>query len=144
MWPLFPPLESDGLATVVEMALCGFQSLGINSKTAPTLHFWVTWSWDPTTMCEEAQITDWGCGWVFRPQLWLTFLPMAKIHDYMNKETFKMGCLGGLSHLSVCLGLRSWSQDPGIQPCIRLPAQWGVCFSLSLHYCSLSLTLSLK
>jgi len=38
---------------------------------------------------------------------------------------------------SVCLQLRSWSQSPGIEPCIGLPAQQGVCLSLSL---SLSLT----
>ena len=31
----------------------------------------------------------------------------------------------------TCLPLRSWSQGPGIKPCIGLPAQREVCFSLS-------------
>ena len=37
-----------------------------------------------------------------------------------------------LHPLSICLGLRSWSQGPGIKPHIGLPAQQGVCLSLSL------------
>ena len=48
---------------------------------------------------------------------------------------------GWLSQLSVCLFLRSWSQDPGIKPHVEFPVQWGVCFSLSL--CPLPLPLSL-
>ena len=39
---------------------------------------------------------------------------------------------GWLSRLSICLQLMSWSQGPGIKPHVRLPAQGGVCFSLSL------------
>ena len=50
--------------------------------------------------------------------------------------------------MSVCLGLQSWSQSPGIEPSIGLPAQWGVCFSLSLClppcFCSLSNLLKKK
>ena len=34
--------------------------------------------------------------------------------------------------LSICLRLRSWSQGPGIEPCIGPPAPQGACFSLSL------------
>ena len=37
-----------------------------------------------------------------------------------------------LRQLSVCFCLWSWSWDPGIQPCFRLPGQWEVYFSLSL------------
>ena len=40
-----------------------------------------------------------------------------------------------LSWLSICLQLRSWSQVPGTKPCIGLPTQWGVCFSLLLCLC---------
>ena len=51
--------------------------------------------------------------------------------------------------LSICLQLRSWSQGPGIMAHARLPAQQGVCVSLSFcpfHLLMLSLThtLSLK
>ena len=44
----------------------------------------------------------------------------------------RKGAPGWLNQLSVCLHPRSWSQGPGIEPCIRLPAQRGVHFSLSL------------
>ena len=58
------------------------------------------------------------------------------------------GVPGWLNWLSICLWLGSWSQSPGIKPCIGLPAQWGVCFSLSLCpspcSCSLSLLFSNK
>ena len=39
---------------------------------------------------------------------------------------------GWLSQLNICLQLRSWSRGPGIEPCIGIPAQEGVCFYLSL------------
>ena len=39
---------------------------------------------------------------------------------------------GWLSWLTVCLWLRSWSWGPRIEPYVFLPAQQGVCFSLSL------------
>ena len=45
---------------------------------------------------------------------------------------YKWGAPGWLSQLSICLQLRSLSQGPGIEPCLRLPAQRAVCFSLSL------------
>ena len=59
------------------------------------------------------------------------------IYYYENTQA---GAPGWLNQLSVCLLLR----DPGIEPCIRLPAQWGVCFSLplcpSLCLCPFSLS----
>ena len=52
--------------------------------------------------------------------------------------------LGGLRWLSVCLWLRLCSRGPGIEPPGGLPAQQGVCFSLSLSpLLILSLSLSL-
>ena len=42
------------------------------------------------------------------------------------------GAPGWLRRLSICLQLRSWSQGPGMAPCIRLPAQRGLCFFLCL------------
>ena len=58
------------------------------------------------------------------------------------------GVPGWLSQLSLCLWLRSQSRGPGIKPHIGLPAQWGICFSLSLcpfpYLCSLCLSISLK
>ena len=55
-----------------------------------------------------------------------------------------LGVPGWLSQLSVCLWLRSLPWGPGIEACIRLPAQRGLCFSLSLwlslHLCPLSLS----
>ena len=52
-----------------------------------------------------------------------------------------------LSQLRVCLQLRSWSQDPEIEPGVRLPAWREVCLSLSLclfPLLMLFLSLSLK
>ena len=58
---------------------------------------------------------------------------------------------GWLSWLNLCLRLSSWSQGPGVEPCIRLPAQWGFyfpsfsfCPSLCLCSASLSFILSLS
>ena len=51
---------------------------------------------------------------------------------------------GWLSQLSICLLLRSWSQSPGIKPCIGLPAQQRACFALSLCLPLLLLVLSLS
>ena len=42
-----------------------------------------------------------------------------------------LGAPGWLSQWSICLQLRSWSYGPGMEPHIRLPAQWRVCSSLS-------------
>ncbi len=56
-----------------------------------------------------------------------------------KKVSFR-GAPEWLSWLSVCLQLRSWSRGPGIEPHVRLPAQWGVCFSLLLSLCALSLS----
>ena len=44
-----------------------------------------------------------------------------------------MGAPGWLRQLSIYLWLRWWSQGPGIESCTGLPAQWGICFSLSLY-----------
>ena len=53
---------------------------------------------------------------------------LIDIRKIMNSEY-----LGGwLSQLSACLQLSSWSQGPGTEPHIQLPAQWGAYFSLFL------------
>ena len=63
-------------------------------------------------------------------------------------KTSSSGAPGWLSQLSICFQLRSWSWGPGIEPHIRLSAQWRVSFSLSFYpspcSCSLSLSLALK
>ena len=66
-----------------------------------------------------------------------------KLSSFIQEITTS-GAPGWLSHLGVCLQLRSWSQGPGNEPLIGFPAQWRVCFSLcpSPHSCSLSLCLS--
>ena len=48
---------------------------------------------------------------------------------------------GRLRQLNICLQLRSWYQNPGIEPHDELPAQRGACFSFSLfpYLCSCSL-----
>jgi len=57
-----------------------------------------------------------------------------------------LGEPGWLRWLNIYLQLRSWSQGPGIEPHIRLSAQLGAYFSLSLclspYLWSLSLSLS--
>ena len=62
--------------------------------------------------------------------------------------TWGAGAPGWLRWGNICLWLASWSQGSGMEPCIRLPAQQGACFSLSLccspYLCSLSLSLSLS
>ena len=55
------------------------------------------------------------------------------LNDFNVKDIIRAP--GWLSRLSICLQLRSWSQVPGIKPCIGLPTQWGVCFSLLLCLC---------
>ena len=52
-------------------------------------------------------------------------------------KKYLLGHLGG-SVVEHGLWLRSWSWGSGIESHIRLPAQQGVCFSLSLYACSLS------
>ena len=62
-------------------------------------------------------------------------------------EIWILGVPRWLSWLSVSLWFRSWSQGPGIEAHIRLPAQKGVCFSLSFYCtpcCVLSLVFSLS
>ena len=48
------------------------------------------------------------------------------------KKIERKGVPGWLSQLSACLLLRSWSQGPGMETWVGLPAQRGVCFFLSL------------
>ena len=48
---------------------------------------------------------------------------------------------GWLSQLSICLWLGSWSQGPGIESRIGLPAQQEACFPLSHSPCLYSLSL---
>ena len=48
----------------------------------------------------------------------------------MKIKIFYKECAWVPELLNVCLWLRSLSWGPGIEPCIRLPAKWGVCFSL--------------
>ena len=78
---------------------------------------------------------------------------LGKTLNTRQRSSFKAdrwwGAPGWLSWLSICLPLRSWYQNTGIQPHIGIPAQWRVCFSLStlsplpLHYvCVLSLLLT--
>lgn len=48
-----------------------------------------------------------------------------------------------LSQLSVCLRLGSGPQGPGVESCLELPDQRGVCFPCTLpHSCGVSLSLS--
>ena len=44
-----------------------------------------------------------------------------------------LGAPGWCSQLSICLGLKSWSQDPGMEPHIGIPAQQGVGLFLWLY-----------
>lgn len=69
------------------------------------------------------------------PHLLSAVIPLSFFLGFCEDAEIKVLCLGApgcLGWLSVCLRLRSWSHGPGIEPCIRLPAQWGVCYSLSL------------
>ena len=63
--------------------------------------------------------------------------------DAFNKK-WQEGVPGWLSRLGIFLRLKSWSQGPGIEPCIRLAAQRGICYSLSLCLPLLLLVLSLS
>ena len=60
----------------------------------------------------------------------------------LHLESWSMGHLGG--SVGVCLRLRSWSQGPGTQPYVGLPASQGACFSLCLSFCLLSPLLGLS
>ena len=72
--------------------------------------------------------------------LWENSLERFLIKKFNFIKILIVGACRGLSQLSIGLRLRSWSQGLGIEPCIRLPAQWRACFSLSLCSCSLSLS----
>ena len=64
-----------------------------------------------------------------------------ELYHIMLSQMGLTGTLGWLSWLSVYLQLRSWSQDPGMEPYMGLSAHWGACFSLCLCACSLPLSL---
>ncbi|XP_047563136.1 uncharacterized protein LOC125087162 [Lutra lutra] len=75
---------------------------------------------------------------------WVCGLRLASLLPAFTKS--QQWAPGGLSQLSICLRLWSWSWGPGIEPRIGLPVQCGVCFSLSHSpcLCSLSRCLSNK
>ena len=79
-----------------------------------------------------------------------SFLPPYQSPQHENKlasSSFKLLLAGAprwLNRLSICLHLRSWSQGSGIKPHIRLPAQRGAYFSLSLCLLLPLLVLSLS
>lgn len=70
------------------------------------------------------------------------------IHNFRKQcqslRNIDMGAPGWLSQLTVCLQLMTWSQGRRMKPHIRLPAQQGVCLSLSLcpSLCSGALSFS--
>ena len=74
----------------------------------------------------------------------LCWAPVNRVNTFIVRPP------GWLSGLSICLWQRSPSQGAGIESCIGLPAQQGVCFSLSptppqhvlIHVSILSLSLS--
>ena len=49
-----------------------------------------------------------------------------------------------MENMPAGLWLRSWSQDPGIEPHMGLLAQQGICFSLSLFLPPVVLSLALS
>ena len=67
-----------------------------------------------------------------------------KAPKYFNTLKTSLGVPGWLRWLNVCLQLKSSSQGPGMEPSVRLPAQWDVCFSLSLCVFVHALSLSNK
>ena len=86
-------------------------------------------------------LTVWKC-----TDCHLQFVHFLVCLSYVNKSLFKKRerVPGWLSQLSICLLL---SHDPGVfgvEPCVRVPARWGACFSLSPCSCSLSLSLPLS
>ena len=84
----------------------------------------------------------WLCYFLLYNFNFLMFSPF-----WFTYENNSFGMLGWLKQFSLCFWLRSWPRGPGIKPCIRLPAWWRVCFSLSLSPsppCSCSLSISLK
>ena len=90
------------------------------------------------------------CNNVGSPKLNLTFMSIfykdVKTIQWRKKLLLRYGTRGAwvVSRLSVRLWLRSWSQGPGIEPHIKLPAQqWG-CFSLCCSNCLCPLSLSNK
>jgi len=61
------------------------------------------------------------------------FTPNCKIYFFSEHiKHWPRGAPGWLRWLSFCLPLRSLSPGPGLEPYVRLLAQWGVSFSLCL------------
>ena len=89
------------------------------------------WPWNALSI-ERWRMVSWhGNVWegneALYVKLWLHYW-------WQNGMAIKMsylGAPGGLRWWRVHLQLRSWSQGPGIEPHVGLPAQWGVCISLS-------------
>ena len=67
-----------------------------------------------------------------------------QIEDWYEFNQEVEGAARWLSWLSLCLWLRSWSQGPGIEPFVGLPAQQRACFSLFPLVLALLLSLSLS
>ena len=59
--------------------------------------------------------------WVFRNRMsWCLWMTLKLLHTKIDEA----GGPGGLSELSICLQLRSWSQGPQIESHIGFPVQW--------------------
>ena len=67
-----------------------------------------------------------------------------KFRNQILLQSMFHGVPGWPSQLSVCLQLRSWSQGPGTEPHIRVPAQQRACFFFSLYLPLYLLVLSLS
>lgn len=102
----------------------------VSTQKSTALKLYRAWSSNPasslTLMVETSQNgTKTTKGSVAMPR-WLGYECCALRHH-------SLGNPGWLGQLGVFLWLRTWSQGPGIQPHIRLPAQQRACFSLSLY-----------
>ena len=120
-------------------------------------HHW-TVNWDPEANLFLSPMYKWGPSTLphkdvalriihlslFPPQV--SSNDMSSCHEWPpgmctkvygpHSKTRDMGAPGWLSWLSICLWFRSWSQGPGIEPRVGLPAQQ----SLSLPFLSLALS----
>ena len=67
---------------------------------------------------------------------------MSFLNENKSKE-YILGAPGWLRQLNICLQHRSWSRGPGMESCVRLPAQQRVCFSFFLPHAHPCLFISL-
>ena len=115
--------------------MCIKSTLGLGRQGAQSF------GWPTLGFCQVAilKLWDWALHWSLCSAWSLlgTLSPSAPTPLKINKSwgTWVAQSVKQLSRL------RSWSQGPGIEPHIWLPAQQGVCFSLSLLMLSLSLNL---